>query len=77
MRRFRTLKVPENVHPLVRQLFRQMNRERIGIYDLCDRTGIGTSTMKHWAKNCSPSLVNIEACFNALGMEIVVRQRPE
>jgi len=73
MRRFHKVKVPPNGHPLVRRLFEEMNHQRIGVLDMADRTGIGMSTMRHWRTMCSPSLANLEACYNVLGLELTVK----
>lgn len=73
MRRFHKVRVPENVHPLVRNLFEEMNRQRIGMLDMAERTGVGQSTMKHWRLMCSPSLANLEACYNVLGYKLSIK----
>lgn len=73
MRRFQRVRIPRNVHPLVVKLFEEMNHQQIGMLDMSERTGIGQSTMKHWRTMCSPSLANLEACYNVLGYELALK----
>lgn len=77
MRTFRRITVPTCVHPLVRKLFEEMNRQQIGMLDMAERTGIGHSTMKHWKTMCAPSLANLEACYNVLGMKIGITKNAD
>lgn len=73
MRAFRSLAVPENVHPLVKRLFEEMNREQIGILDMSKRSGVNKNTLNDWKRRSAPQIQNLDACFAVLGMEISVR----
>ena len=77
MRRFRRITTPKHAHPLVRLLFSEMNSQRIGIYDVSDRSGVACNTMKNWRKHHTPSVSNLEACLNVLGFELVVKPRKD
>lgn len=79
MRQFRptTVKVPERAHPIVTFLFEEMKRQRVGYFDLSDRSGVRRGTISAWAHRQSPSLANVEAALNALGLELYVRKRPQ
>lgn len=70
MRGFRPLLVPSNTHPLVVRLFQEMNRNRIGILDMSERSGVNKNTINDWKRRSIPKLDNIDACFTALGMKL-------
>ena len=70
MRIFRKLKVPDRVHPLVKTLFREMNRQYIGILDMSERSGVNRNTINDWKRRSIPSIHNLEACFNVLGLTL-------
>lgn len=74
MRRFRTITVPKQAHPLVRLLFERMNHERIGIMDVADRSGVSREAIKHWRNNHIPNLQNLEACFGVLGYQLTIKR---
>jgi hypothetical protein len=69
------LKVPVNVHPLVRRLFEEMNREQIGILDMSKRSGVNKNTLNDWKARSNPQIQNLDACFAVLGMELNVRAK--
>lgn len=87
----RPAKVPDPpAHPLVIELVREMNRQRIGPRDLAERAGVGHSVIHTWSRrpkhettvgaNCDkvgPQLLTIEAMGNALGMQLVWKRKPE
>jgi hypothetical protein len=73
MRRFRTLTIPDHVHPLVRWIFEEMNRQRIGTRDLAERSGVSHNTVEQWKFRRSPKLDCLEATINALGYDLTVR----
>lgn len=75
MRHFHPLKVPVNVHPLVRRLFEEMNREQIGILDMAKRSGVNKNTLTDWKARSNPQIQNLDACFAVLGMELNVRAK--
>lgn len=74
MRRFRTLSVPQHAHPLVRRLFTEMNRQRIGMTDLAERVGFSRFTINGWRTRHCPRIVELEACYNVLGLRLIVSQ---
>lgn len=76
MRAFRRrLVVPASAHPLVKRLFVEMNAQRIGVLDMAERSGVNKNTLKDWRTRTVPTIDNLDACFNALGLEIAVRER--
>lgn len=64
------LKVPEGCHPLVRRLFEEMNRQQIGLLDLAERSGVNKNTLCGWKKRSVPNLINIDSCYNVLGLRL-------
>lgn len=71
MRAFRPLKIPR-CHPLVRRLFEEMNAQRIGVLDMSERSGVNRNTLRDWRGRTVPTIDNIEACFNVLGLTLTV-----
>jgi DNA-binding phage protein len=76
MRQFRPkcVAVPKKAHPLVIELFEEMNRQRIGLADLADRSGIGRDAISAWRYRQSPSLAGIDACLNVLGLQLCTKK---
>lgn len=72
MRPFRRVRVPLKAHPLVRQLFVEMNQARIGLTDVAERAGLAVSTFKGWRTKHTPRVVELEACYNVLGLTLTV-----
>ena len=72
--------LPTAAHPLVKRLFQEAARQRIGIRELCRKAGISPNAPPRW-KHCSkardksryePRLSILEACFNVLGYRLDV-----
>ena len=76
MRHFHPLKVPVNVHPLVRRLFEEMNRAQIGILDMSKRSGVNKNTLNDWKARSNPQVQNLDACFAVLGLKLTTRRLP-
>lgn len=74
MMSFRRLSVPSRTHLLVRRLFEEMNAQQIGQLDMADRSGVNKNTFKDWRTRTVPTIDNLEACFNVLGLELTVRK---
>lgn len=74
MRSFRRLAVPENVHPLVKRLFEEMNHQQLGILDMSKRSGINKNTINDWKRRSVPQVHNLAACFSVLGMELTIKR---
>lgn len=75
MRHFHPLKVPVNVHPLVRRLFEEMNREQIGILDMAKRSGVSPNTLNDWKRRSNPQIQNLDACYAVLKMELTLKAK--
>lgn len=75
MRDFRPVLVPDKAHPLVRRLFEEMNRQQLGVLDLAERAGVNKNTLRDWRTRTVPTIDNLEACLNVLGLELTTRPR--
>lgn len=73
--RYTRVSIPERCHPLVRKLFEEMREQQIGVLDMAARSGINPNTLKDWRTRTMPRVADLEACFNVLGLSLVVRTR--
>lgn len=77
MRQFRRLSTPDRAHPLVRRLVEEMNKQRIGVLDMAERSGVNKNTFKEWRTRTVPTIDNIEACFTVLGYRLTIARDDE
>lgn len=75
MREFRRLTMPTKAHPLVKRMFEEMARQQIGVLDLSERAGVNPNTLRDWRTRTMPTIDNLEACLNVLGLEMAARTR--
>lgn len=75
--RFRRLAVPMSAHRCVQRLFVEMNAQQCTAADLSDRSGINKNTLKDWRTRTAPTVDNLEAALNVLGLELHVRERTD
>jgi transcriptional regulator with XRE-family HTH domain len=68
----RPLKVPTNTHRAVTRLVQEMNLHQIGWLDMADRTGLSPSGLQQWPTRNVPTVDNLEAALNVLGLCLVV-----
>ena len=66
--------IPAHAHPLVRQLFEALNRERTTITELAARSGIQRKTISDWRYTRGPTVILLDAAFNALDRQLVVQR---
>ena len=72
MRLGRRVTVPQHAHPLVRRLFAEMRRQRASTAVVAERAGlISRMTLCGW-RHHTPTLDNLEAALNVLGLKLVV-----
>ena len=64
---------PAQAHPLVRRLFEEMDRQKLGPATVADRSGLNRNTLAHWRTRTTPRVADLEACLNVVGLELVVR----
>ena len=83
MRQYQASKVPNKrkdpadsrgVHPIIRWIWVEMNRQCASQEDVAKRAGVSSSAMRKWrAGDRSPKLFEIEAVVNALGGTLRIR----
>jgi hypothetical protein len=69
------LKLRGSVCSFIKQLYDLMHEEQCTITALAKRTGINRTTMTWWFGGSQPYVLNLEACFNALGWDLVLINR--
>lgn len=67
--------VPENVAPVIAELFVEINRQRISTNDLEAVSGVGRRVVERWRHTHNPRLDNLIAVGSALGLELVWQRR--
>ena len=70
----RRFTMPENVHPLVRELARICRLADRSLTDISFEAGMASTTVHSWFKRHSPSLENFNAVLNTLGYELQIRK---
>jgi len=71
--RFRPHAPADRAHPLVRQMFDEMNEQQCTQATMSERSGINKNTFRSWRTKAVPRIDDLEACLNVLGLEIVIR----
>jgi transcriptional regulator with XRE-family HTH domain len=70
--RWRSYKIHDHCHPLVKELFREINRQRISVPEIAKRAGITPTSILQWRTKYTPNVANLDACFNVLGRKLKV-----
>lgn len=66
--------VKTGVHPFVRWIWAEINRQKCSQQDVALRSGVSDSAMRKWRlANRNPRITELEAVINALGYRIVLR----
>lgn len=66
------------VHPIVRWIWVEMNRQQASQEDVAKRAGVSSSAMRKWRNGVrSPRIQELEAVVNVLGGKIKVRVTDE
>lgn len=71
------LKIPTSAHPLVKRLFREMNKQDATILEVATEAGVSRQMIWDWRNRSRPKLDAIDACFNVLGLRLTVEDLPE
>lgn len=64
-----------HAHPLVRRLFSEANAQRTTLKEIGLRAGLRPGTVAQWGRKTTPKVSDLEACLNALGLEIIIREK--
>lgn len=71
-------KLPESghaIHPFIRFVWTQMNKDQWSQRDIAIRAGVSDSTMRKWRNATrSPRLLELEAVLNVLGYRIKLEE---
>lgn len=65
--------VPAHAHPVVQTLFNEMNRQRTTINEVAERAGLSTAGVSDWRYRKMPTVANLAAALNVIGLELTVR----
>lgn len=71
------LPIPKHAHPLVRELFKQMNIGLVTTAEIASEAGVARAVVSDWRYRRIPRLDALEACLNVLGLRLVVEKVPE
>ena len=71
VKRWRPVAIPRKGHPMVKILFMEMNRQRVGIREMARRAEISHESLSSWRKLMAPRIDLIERCFNILGLTLM------
>lgn len=72
----RSVKLPETGPEIVKQLFAEMNRQKISQREVARRSGFDRCTMRSWRyRKGNPQLASIIAVAEVLGCEVVLKKR--
>lgn len=69
---YKTAPVAPHAHPLVRQFFAIVARDKTAITDVGERAGISHVTISKWKSLHSPTLVTFEAALNVVGYRLKI-----
>lgn len=67
--------MPTHAHPLVVRLYAEAVRRGVTIERLAILSGVPSSTIEGWRYRHNPSVQLLVACFNAIGFDLVPRER--
>lgn len=71
----RRISIPEHCHPLVALLYTEIRDGNFTLAGVAQCAGVPLDTLMGWRKKHNPDLINLEACFNALGYELTITKR--
>ena len=81
-------KIESGVHPLVRQFFNLLQKDRVTVTLVAERAGVSRHMIEHWARYSrgsgartkrasTPSIATLEACLGVLGYRLCIREAGE
>jgi len=75
--RHQKLALGSHSHPLVRALFKEMNRQKTLLRDVGKESGVAWNTISEWRYRSNPTLTAFVAVANALGLDVVLQPMAE
>jgi hypothetical protein len=71
-RSHKPLKVKKTCHPLTQALWHAMNGRQMTCHEMAQRSGIAEDTLYSWRRGRAPTVANLEACLNVVGLLLTV-----
>lgn len=65
-------KVHPSADPIVHRLFNELIAQRAALTDVAERAGVQPRTVSAWANTNAPTLYNLRAVLNVLGLDLYV-----
>jgi transcriptional regulator with XRE-family HTH domain len=59
-------------HPFVGILFDEMEKRQLTASYVARVSGVSRATINEWKNRSNPNITNLEACLNAIGLEMRV-----
>lgn len=69
------LPIPQHAHPLVRRLIEEANEQKTTLTEIAERAGLRPGTVSDWRYSRAPTVPNLIAAFNVLGLDLSVVPR--
>jgi len=69
--RYQPKKTPGNVDPLVARLWQEMEARRLNLAPIAVKAGLAPNSVHAWRRNRLPTLQNLQAVGNAMGLKLV------
>lgn len=69
------LPIPAKAHPFVRILIQEANEQQTVLSEIGSQSGVAPQTISGWRYRSEPSLCNLEAALQVLGLELCVRDK--
>ncbi len=60
-------------HPLLKLLWEGVRQRGISYNDLARRSGVSAHAIRNWRTGTSPTISNLEACLNTVGLKLIVK----
>jgi len=70
-------RIPTDCHPAVTVLFGEMKENQVTYKEMKKRSGVDTQTLTAWRTRTIPTITNLEACLNVVGLTLVVAKKKE
>lgn len=66
------LAVPKHAHPLVRDLFREANRQHLTMTEIAQEAGLRRHSIPQWGRKNHPRVDQLDAALNVLGLRLAI-----
>lgn len=69
--------IPYDCHPVVTEFFEEMKQQKCTYKMMMERSGVDSQTLSAWRTRTNPTITNLEACLNVLGLTLSVKRKKE